>query len=368
MGGDGADVLIGGAGRDRAAYWSAKDDLRIDLMFENNNTGEAAGDTYLSIEDLQGGKGADDLRGDNGANRIHGGDKNDVLHGRGGNDNLYGQNGNDILLGGAGADRLDGGSGRDRAAYWSAKEAVVADLATRSANTGEAAGDIYISIEDLQGSKFNDKLRGSSVDNRLHGGNGNDELHGRGGADLLYGQNGNDILLGGTGADRIDGGSGIDRAAYWTSKAGLTADLANSAANTGDAAGDIYVSIENLQGTTFDDILNGDAGNNWIIGSAGADVLNGRGGIDTLTGGTGADRFVFAHADATDRVADFEFGSDALDISAWGATNFSDLSVSETDVGNNYDLTISYAGYGLMLDNVSASDRMLLDADDFVFI
>ena len=37
----------------------------------------------------------------------------------------------------------------------------------------------------------------------------------------------------------------------------VTANLANAAANTGDAAGDTYTSIENLTGSAFADTLTG---------------------------------------------------------------------------------------------------------------
>lgn len=116
------------------------------------------------------------------------------------------------------------------------------------ANTGDAKGDIYNSIENLRGSSFNDKLTGDAKDN---------------------------VLEGGAGKDALDGGGGSDTASYAQATAGVTADLSKPANNTGDAGGDTYKGIENLLGSAFNDKL---TGNN---------------GANTLTGGAGNDRFVY---------------------------------------------------------------------------
>ena len=104
FGGVGADVLIGGTHRDRAQYSESLTALVLDLADASRNTGEAAGDSYDSIEDLAGGRFADSVSGDSGSNR---------LFGREGADSLYGRAGDDYLNGGAHADRLAGGGGDD---------------------------------------------------------------------------------------------------------------------------------------------------------------------------------------------------------------------------------------------------------------
>jgi hypothetical protein len=62
----------------------------------------------------------------------------------------------------------------------------------------------------------------------------------------------------------------------------------------------------------------GNAANNVITGNTGNNSLNGGAGQDTLTGGTGNDVFVFrfgqSSASTPDRITDFAFGSDKIDL------------------------------------------------------
>lgn len=200
-GGAGADVLDGGAGIDTVSYQGSAGSLRVDLMFSHINTNVAAGDTYVSIENLIGSQGFDNLRGTLSDNLIQGMSNVDYIFGRQGNDTLEGGVGDDVLFGGPGTDVLDGGANRDRAQYSESLTALVLDLMNPNLNTGEAAGDVYISIEDLAGGKFADSIAGDLGDNRLFG---------REGADMLYGRAGNDYLNGGANGDRLDGGAGDD--------------------------------------------------------------------------------------------------------------------------------------------------------------
>jgi serralysin len=141
---------------------------------------------------------------------LTGGDRNDGLNGGAGNDMLHGLGGNDVLHGGAGADRLNGGTDSDYASYAAASAGVLADLLSRSLNQGDAAGDIYMSIERLLGSAHADSLRGSNASNAIKGGGGNDTLFGRSGHDTLDGGTGDDLLYGGAGRDVLIGGAGRD--------------------------------------------------------------------------------------------------------------------------------------------------------------
>jgi Ca2+-binding RTX toxin-like protein len=121
------------------------------------------------------------------------------------------------------------------------------------------------------------------------------------------------VLRGGAGADRLDGGTGSDTASYYQNTTAVTVNLATGAGSGGAAAGDTYVSIENVNGSTAAD---------QITGSALANALNGWAGQDVLSGGGGADRFVFSAAShsavgAADRITDFSHAQgDRVDLSA----------------------------------------------------
>ena len=59
------------------------------------------------------------------------------------------------------------------------------------------------------------------------------------------------------------------------------------AANNNDAEGDILTSIENIEGSIFNDWLTGDGADNEIRGGTGEDILDGGAGNDYLSGGDG---------------------------------------------------------------------------------
>lgn len=217
---------------------------------------------------------ANTITGNDAANTLKGLGGNDSLFGRGGNDKLYGGTGNDTLDGGLGNDRLEGESGIDTASYASATAGVVVTLATTAEqNTIGAGKDILVSIANLTGSKFADKLTGNSGDNTLSGGAGNDRLQGNGGKDYL------------------SGGSGSDSAIYSDITAQLSINLSKAGyQNTGGAGLQKLVSIENIVGsaTAVNKLFGNDADNS-LKGGAVADRIEGGLGNDVLSGGAGND-------------------------------------------------------------------------------
>jgi serralysin len=258
-----------------------------------------------------------------------------------GNDTLIGNAFDNVLTGGPGADLLDGGEGIDTASYHTATERVVADLANPSNNKGDAAGDIYISIENLEGSSFDDWLAGDDGNNELIGGAGDDELYGRGGNDVLYGGPGDDRLYGGPGDDHLyggpgndvlRGGGGDDRLFGGGGNDVLYGGAGNDVLRGGAGHDRLFGGPGNdeLRGGDGDDILRGGTGHDRLFGGPGDDVLFGGSGNDLLVGGAGNDRliggsgmdtFVFQPNGGHDTVVDFEDGLDVLDFSAFGFAN-----------------------------------------------
>ncbi|MGE4428910.1 MAG: beta strand repeat-containing protein, partial [Solirubrobacteraceae bacterium] len=197
-----------------------------------------------------------------------------------GADDLSGELGDDELHGGAGADVLAGGDGSDTASYAESSAGVNVTVNATSGNTGGyAEGDQLYDMENLIGSAHDDTLTGDAGVNRLEGGAGDD------------------LLIGGAGGDMLIGGLGDDTASYATAGAAVEVNLANGVGTGGDAAGDSYMGIENIEGSGFADTLTGDGGDNHLSGGAGNDTLTGGAGADVLFGGDGDDRFDFSNGD-----------------------------------------------------------------------
>ncbi|NIL98860.1 MAG: calcium-binding protein, partial [Planctomycetales bacterium] len=91
---------------------------------------------------------------------------------------------------------------------------------------------------------------------------------------------------------------------------------------------------DTLTGGTGNDLLWGDAGNDTLVGGDGDDILMDGEGVDWLTGGDGADVFVFKSDGVADTVADFDLGTDRLDLSGWGMIyRVEDLTLQSTANG-----------------------------------
>jgi Ca2+-binding RTX toxin-like protein len=409
IGGGGADALNGGAGMDYASFATSTSAVSIDLA-TGVHGGDAAGDTFISIERYRlseqadtfvGGSLNDQVYGAEGADSLSGGDGLDKLYGEVGADTLNGDDGNDILIGGEGADVLNGGAGRDTVSYETMTHGIIMNLFVGS-HSDDAAGDTFDSVEVFWLTGFNDMFTGSAGDDEvrgndgldtLNGQDGSDRLRGEDGADTLNGDGGDDFLWGDAGADTLNGGAGTDYACYTYSRTGLTIDLATGV-NTGEAAGDTYVSVERFQLTnqsTQADFFVGTSGDDWVAGYKGVDTIDGGDGNDTIngggqndilnggagddrivgdtgndlmTGGTGMDWFrAIAFGFGHDTVTDFENGVDKLRFTGMaGVDDFSDFVV--TTNGDGWAVVTLSDGSSITLTGMLASD---VDASDFLF-
>ncbi len=350
-GGTGTDALYGGIGNDTFST-----DRQDDLVFENAGEGT---DTvvstanfylYANIENLLLASGAGNLfgvgnelantitgnEGDNtllagaGDDVVHAGAGVDIVYGEAGNDTLNGDAGNDFLAGGDGNDTIDGGAGGD-SVY------------------GEAGNDILYG-----GTTFEFDI--------LVGGDGNDVLHGDSGLgdyDYLYGNAGDDSFYVDTGDDLTfeQPGEGTDT---------VYANVAG--ANNGVY---LYANVENLVllGTTtfgvgneLDNHLTGNASANWLLGGAGNDVLNGKAGNDVLFGEAGADTFVFEHGTGGDVIGDFTPGTDKIDLSAFGFTDYQTVVNAMHEVNGTTAIDLG-GGDFIVLNGVANAS---LHASDFI--
>ncbi|HEY6871081.1 MAG TPA: Ig-like domain-containing protein [Geobacteraceae bacterium] len=275
----GADTLIGGSGgNNTATYEHATAGVTASLTDHTINTGDAAGDVFINIQNLTGSAYNDHLIGDGYANILNGGS--------GGNDILEGMGGGDTLIGGVG--------GNNTVSYEHAAAGVTASLTDHTINAGGAAGDVFINIQNLTGSAYNDHLIGDVYANILNGGSG--------GNDILEGMGGGDTLIGGVGGNNT---VSYEHAGSADGITGVTASLTDHTINAGAAAGDVFIDIQNLTGSAFNDHLIGDSHANILNGgSGGNDILEGMGGGDTLIGGIGGNNTVsYEHAGSADGIA-----------------------------------------------------------------
>jgi Ca2+-binding RTX toxin-like protein len=261
---------------------------------------------------------------------LAGGAFDDTLSGLGGDDRLFGNAGDDILGGGSGADTLIGGLGNDT--YFTdggdtLTEAVNGGIDTVRSSVTQALGANLENLTLTQSAAINGT--GNTLANVLTGNGAANELFGGEGNDILRGGAGNDSLSGGPGNDTVNGGDGNDTARYFSALAGVTVSLPiDGAQNTGGAGIDTLLSIENLFGSKFADVLTGGSQANTLTGNAGDDTLTGGGGgdmliggsgNDTLTGGGGGDTFQFDTplvAGELTTITDFAAGVDKVALAS----------------------------------------------------
>ncbi|MCT4534613.1 VCBS domain-containing protein [Halodesulfovibrio sp.] len=394
LGGEGADHFHGGDDSDTVSYENSQSRVVVDLSGTVTSDGDAANDTFDSIENLRGSAFDDILYGDDNANRIEGGaggdyisggkgndtidggSGDDDLWGKEGNDTIKGGSGNDLLWGGNGNDTLEGGSGVDRLTGGDGKDTLKGGSGADTLLGGDGADTLYgdegddtleggSGVDYLYGGKGDDTLDGDSGIDHLMGGEGADTLRGGGdtdflrgeqgadtlegglgadylyggeGADTLRGGDGDDHLIGGEGADVLEGGIGTDTANYSKDNGGAGIDVtmrgANSvgAAKGGYAEGDTLSSVERIIGSEHNDRITTDAGLELVDGGAGYDRL-------TVTG-SDSYNMSLSETDAANAEfgADIDFNNDGN--SELSAKNMNDFHFDNTGSGNDLNVNI----------------------------
>lgn len=285
------------------------------------------------------------ITGNAAANRLSGMDGDDTLIGADGDDQLWGGNGLDILHGGNGADYLDGGAGADQLRGGAGNDVYIVDhaddtvieLAGEGTDQVQASASHVLSanVENLfltgtaaiagTGNDAANYIAGNAGANTLNGAGGNDTLSGGAGNDLLIGGSGNDAYLvdASSGSDTVDNtgggsdtlffGAGVSRERLSFSRNGndLLISIDQSATPAvrvlnhflgGDAAIDFVqpdggntltaAQINQIvagNGSGFDQVVQGTAAGEQLVGGAGKDLIEGLGGADTLFGMGGDD-------------------------------------------------------------------------------
>ncbi len=203
----GDDVIDGGEGIDFAilAYNGRSEGIFVDVRDPNAKTtilsgGRAAG-SIVGIEKLG-------FEGGDGDDVVFGGAGYDFIATYGGNDRVDAGAGDDTVFGGTGEDVFDGGAGYDMMSFATAQAGVTFDLMrTDAQDTGGAGRITATNFETVATSAYDDTIYLSDrSDNLQEQDGGSDRLYGRGGDDKLFvlrgGGPADDILL--------DGGDGND--------------------------------------------------------------------------------------------------------------------------------------------------------------
>lgn len=199
-GGPGDDFLLGNKGPDKLEGGAGKDKIDgeqgSDLIDGNGGDDRLVGDK--GNDKIYGGPGDDLIEGGPGDDpQLDGNGGSDVIFAGPGIDNADGGPGNgDVVRGDNGTDTLSGGPGsNDIVSYASASRGgITVDLATNKAK-GDGH-DKLSGFEDVVGSPQADTLIGDGAPNRLDGGIGNDTLVSGGGGGEAFG---------GPGSDECDG-------------------------------------------------------------------------------------------------------------------------------------------------------------------
>ncbi|MFA9372919.1 MAG: hypothetical protein ACERKK_02065, partial [Poseidonibacter sp.] len=312
--GAGNDTVIAGAGDDYIYAGTGDDEINGDGDFagftttlDGNDTldftkvliNDDAGDTRdIDAQTYNGGDftGIEIDLDDNTAQRIHaqfgtdtitnienviGTGKSDYIKGNDSSNLIEGRSGNDYLIGLDGADTFKGGDGADTIDFSAGIQDVIVDM-----NKEQTIGDD--STYRVQNDGYANKEYIDGIEHIITGA-GDDIVYGDAQGNSLITAAGDDSIRGGAGSDYIDGGiEGLagDTVDFSDLNNKVTVDLTAGTAISGTDT-DTLVDIENIIGTSKDDIIIGDTQNNTIKSGDGNDNIKAGAGQDYIDGGTG---------------------------------------------------------------------------------
>ena len=261
------------------------------------------------------------------AKAIAGDERDDYLHGS----NIIGAY--SLLAGFGGHNTLEGGDGIGVADYSAAPLSLVAllidgvfvasllanDQGEVTINNPFGGVDTLINIKGIAGTHGSDDLTGSAKDEYFWGNGGN---------------------------DRIDGGDGVDWVSYSDDPSGVFVNLGPHLGRDGwnmldgeyySGGNDSLFNIENVEGSGFDDELDGDYGDNELKGLSGDDILDGNRGVDTaIYRGLRSYYIITKLENGSYTVQDRVSGRDGTDtVSNVEFLKFSDKTYDITDLGPN---------------------------------
>lgn len=204
----------------------------------------------------------------------------------------------------------------------------------------------------------------------IYGMRGRDEIIGGSDDNEIYGGRGRDTLAGGIGDDLLDGGGSADLVDYNLETVaiggiitGVHVNLLTGVATDSWNSTDTLVSIENVTGTSLNDVFIGNDADNEFIGREGDDTFIGGDGDDIMRGWDGHDVVDYLSEDGKTGISVTNF-RDVQD--SFGNTDL--ITSIEKVVGTDYEDFIEGNGQDNTI-NGKRSDDILDggDGDDVIF-
>lgn len=256
-------------------------------------------------------------------NYIRTGSGNDTINVTGASANVHAGYGNDFI------------AGYIHMSYLDSHEGVTLNFNTDSYSGGTAAGDSFDFSSAPSDAPY--AISGSDYDDHITGTDSGMAYLGEGGNDTMIAGSGDDSFRITSGTNTIIDSGGHDTLDYYYSDAGgLDINLANGTTVAIDndspyAINDTYSEIEDVRGTTFDDIITGNDSDNIIDAFGGDDLINGGGGSDYINADAGDD-IIHGGTDTVVDVLNAESGDDTLYV-----TSIDDLNVDVYSGGTGED-------------------------------